>query len=159
MQRGCHDYCSRKGPLDHPLQETLLRFRCYKPTRWKISPCYFPFPPLSPSTTAGFPCKLNASVHGCAENHACSFISLSAVTMSPLLLAKTGGRIKTTVLQHCSHVAITRGYASEQIYCLGQGKKVSKDVLRDPGHYRTILHRNPQTYQIHWPISVKFHQG
>lgn len=129
MQRGCHDYCSREGPLDHPLQETPLLFRCYKPACWKIPPCYFLFPPTSPPTTAGFPCKLNVSAHACAENHACSFISSSAVTMSPLLLTKGGGRIKTTVLQHCSCVAITQGYASEQIYCLGQGKKGKQRCL------------------------------
>lgn len=159
MQRGCHDYCSREGPLDHPLQETPLLFRCYKPARRKIHPCYFLFPPTSPPTPAGFPCKLNVSAHACAENHACSFISSSALTVSPLLFAKGGGRIKATVLQHCSCAAITQGYASEQSYCLGQGKKVSKDVLLDSGRYRTVWHRNPQICQIRWPISIRCHRG
>lgn len=122
-QKGCHDYCSGKGPLDHPFQGTLLLFRRYKPTHWKIPLCCFLLPPTAGPATAGFPRKPNASAHASAEIHVCSFISSSAVTMSPLLLVKRGGRIKPTVLQHCCHVALTRGYASEQIYCLWQGKR------------------------------------
>lgn len=122
-QKSCHDYCSRKGPLDHPFQETLLLLRFYKAIRWKIPLCYFLLPPTACPATAGFPRKLNVSAHAAAEIHICSFISFLAVTMSPLLLAKRGGRIKPTVLQHCCHVALTRGYGSEQIYCLGHGKR------------------------------------
>lgn len=98
VQRGCHDYCSREGPLDHPSQENLMLSRCYQPAQWKLYTHTQLF--LLSSHHGSFPCKLNASAHTCGENFACSFISFSAVTMSPLLLAKRGGRIKITILQH-----------------------------------------------------------
>lgn len=129
------------------------------------TPRYFLLPPTTPPATEGFPGKLNASAHASAENlqrllcH--QLFSCDHVTF---IVSKERrwdwDNHPPALFSPCHHPG--KWLRTDLLPQAGE-KRVSKDVLLDPGHYRTILHGSmvcmvPQTCQIRQPIPIKFHR-